>query len=81
MTLTYEFDVDRIKLNHHNRYIRQILVNAILFYTYLLSKHKHTHTHARTHAHTHTADRLLYTAANRPEKIFLNLAKRHFLVK
>jgi len=42
-----------------------------------------TNTHARTHArtHTHTADRLLYTAANRPEKIFLNLAKRHFLVK
>jgi len=75
MTLTYEFDVDRIKLNHHNRYIRQILVNAILFYTYLLSKHTHTHTHV------HTADRLLYTAANRPEKIFLNLAKRHFLVK
>jgi len=34
-----------------------------------------------THTHTHTADRLLYTAANRPEKIFLNLAKRHFLVK
>jgi len=43
----------------------------------------YTHTRARTHAHTrtHTADRLLYTAANRPEKIFLNLAKRHFLVK
>jgi len=50
ITLAFERDLDRVKLNHYFKYLGQRLFCSKVI----------VHTH--THTHTHTADRVLYTA-------------------
>jgi len=57
MTLTFEYDLDMVKLNQQTTYLGQRSCSSKV-----LSAHTHTHTH--THKHTHTQP----SALSRPRK-------------
>jgi len=57
LTLTFELDLDTVKVNQRVKYLGQ----RLFIVQKLLSGHADAHTHTHTHTHTHQTDCFTWT--------------------